>query len=157
MLALPGHRARPSSRRLTPGGPPARLCELRNIASAVRDVPQFAECTGRQSSSPGVRPPRLGSGAFDFPVRERGARYLVRTPRVGVAPAPARARAPGHAGVCAQGHRHRVSPAGAVAERRRRRAWFDVRMALNITGDAPADALLTDDPFALLVGMLLDQ
>ncbi|KRF33535.1 HhH-GPD-type base excision DNA repair protein [Yonghaparkia sp. Soil809] len=30
-------------------------------------------------------------------------------------------------------------------------------MALNITGDAPADALLTDDPFALLVGMLLDQ
>lgn len=45
----------------------------------------------------------------------------------------------------------------AVAERRRRRAWFDTRMALNITGDAPADALLTDDPFALLVGMLLDQ
>ena len=30
-------------------------------------------------------------------------------------------------------------------------------MVLNITGDAPADALLTDDPFALLVGMLLDQ
>lgn len=30
-------------------------------------------------------------------------------------------------------------------------------MALNITGDARADHLLTDDPFALLVGMLLDQ
>ena len=30
-------------------------------------------------------------------------------------------------------------------------------MALNITGDARADQLLTDDPFALLVGMLLDQ
>ncbi len=30
-------------------------------------------------------------------------------------------------------------------------------MALHITGDAPADALLTDSPLALLVGMLLDQ
>jgi len=30
-------------------------------------------------------------------------------------------------------------------------------MALHITGDADADRLLTDDPFALLVGMLLDQ
>lgn len=30
-------------------------------------------------------------------------------------------------------------------------------MALTITGDARADALLTDDPFALLLGMLLDQ
>lgn len=30
-------------------------------------------------------------------------------------------------------------------------------MSLHITGDAEADALLTDDPFALLVGMLLDQ
>ena len=30
-------------------------------------------------------------------------------------------------------------------------------MALHLTDDAAADALLTDDPFALLVGMLLDQ
>ncbi|WP_313408128.1 HhH-GPD-type base excision DNA repair protein [Aeromicrobium sp.] len=30
-------------------------------------------------------------------------------------------------------------------------------MSLSITGDATADQLLTDDPFALLVGMLLDQ
>lgn len=30
-------------------------------------------------------------------------------------------------------------------------------MALHITGDAPADALLTENPLALLVGMLLDQ
>lgn len=30
-------------------------------------------------------------------------------------------------------------------------------MTLHITGDAAADALLTDDPLALLVGMLLDQ
>lgn len=30
-------------------------------------------------------------------------------------------------------------------------------MALHITGDADADRLLTDDPLALLVGMLLDQ
>lgn len=30
-------------------------------------------------------------------------------------------------------------------------------MSLSITGDPAADALLTDDPFALLVGMLLDQ
>jgi len=30
-------------------------------------------------------------------------------------------------------------------------------MALHITGDTAADALLTDDPLALLVGMLLDQ
>jgi uncharacterized HhH-GPD family protein len=30
-------------------------------------------------------------------------------------------------------------------------------MPLTITGDARADALLTDDPFALLLGMLLDQ
>ncbi|MFN8195085.1 MAG: HhH-GPD-type base excision DNA repair protein [Nocardioidaceae bacterium] len=30
-------------------------------------------------------------------------------------------------------------------------------MALAITGDAHADAVLTDDPFALLVGMMLDQ
>ena len=30
-------------------------------------------------------------------------------------------------------------------------------MALNITGDADADQLLTDDPLALLIGMLLDQ
>src|ERR1700752_1735779 len=30
-------------------------------------------------------------------------------------------------------------------------------MAIHITGDAVADQVLTDDPFALLVGMLLDQ
>ncbi len=31
------------------------------------------------------------------------------------------------------------------------------QMGLHLTGDASADALLTDNPFALLVGMLLDQ
>jgi len=30
-------------------------------------------------------------------------------------------------------------------------------MALQITGDDAADELLTDDPLALLIGMLLDQ
>ena len=30
-------------------------------------------------------------------------------------------------------------------------------MSLHLTGDATADALLTDNPFALLVGMMLDQ
>ena len=30
-------------------------------------------------------------------------------------------------------------------------------MAIQITGDAAADRVLTDDPFALLVGMMLDQ
>lgn len=30
-------------------------------------------------------------------------------------------------------------------------------MALHITGDADTDRLLTDDPLALLIGMLLDQ
>lgn len=30
-------------------------------------------------------------------------------------------------------------------------------MTLHLTGDAEADALLSDDPFALLLGMLLDQ
>ncbi|WP_067441807.1 HhH-GPD-type base excision DNA repair protein [Nocardioides jensenii] len=30
-------------------------------------------------------------------------------------------------------------------------------MAINITGDPAADKVLTDDPFALLTGMLLDQ
>jgi len=30
-------------------------------------------------------------------------------------------------------------------------------MSLHITGDPEADALLTDDPLALLIGMLLDQ
>lgn len=29
--------------------------------------------------------------------------------------------------------------------------------SIHITGDATADAVLTDDPFALLIGMLLDQ
>ena len=33
----------------------------------------------------------------------------------------------------------------------------DGPMALHITGDTAADALLTDSPLALLVGMLLDQ
>jgi uncharacterized HhH-GPD family protein len=32
-----------------------------------------------------------------------------------------------------------------------------VHMALHITGDDRADQVLTDDPFALLVGMMLDQ
>lgn len=31
------------------------------------------------------------------------------------------------------------------------------RMAIHITGDDAADQVLTDDPFALLVGMMLDQ
>ena len=30
-------------------------------------------------------------------------------------------------------------------------------LTLRLTGDAEADALLSDDPFALLTGMLLDQ
>lgn len=30
-------------------------------------------------------------------------------------------------------------------------------MAIHITGDEHADQVLTDDPFALLVGMMLDQ
>lgn len=30
-------------------------------------------------------------------------------------------------------------------------------MAITITGDAQADALLDQSPFALLVGMMLDQ
>src|SRR5918999_4847606 len=30
-------------------------------------------------------------------------------------------------------------------------------MALHITGDPAADQILTDDPFALLTGMMLDQ
>ncbi len=30
-------------------------------------------------------------------------------------------------------------------------------MAIQITGDARADEVLTDSPFALLVGMMLDQ
>ena len=30
-------------------------------------------------------------------------------------------------------------------------------MSLHITGDETADRLLTDDPLALLIGMLLDQ
>ena len=30
-------------------------------------------------------------------------------------------------------------------------------MAIHITGDAHADQVLTDSPFALLVGMMLDQ
>jgi hypothetical protein len=30
-------------------------------------------------------------------------------------------------------------------------------MAIHITGDALADQVLTDSPFALVVGMMLDQ
>jgi hypothetical protein len=30
-------------------------------------------------------------------------------------------------------------------------------MAIQITGDETADKVLSDDPFALLLGMLLDQ
>ena len=37
------------------------------------------------------------------------------------------------------------------------RRWQNGHMTLNITGDAAADALLSDDAFALLLGMLLDQ
>ena len=36
-------------------------------------------------------------------------------------------------------------------------AWHDGQMAIHITGDERADQLLTDSPFALLCGMLLDQ
>jgi uncharacterized HhH-GPD family protein len=32
-----------------------------------------------------------------------------------------------------------------------------IRMAIHITGDEAADRVLTDNPFALLVGMMLDQ
>lgn len=32
-----------------------------------------------------------------------------------------------------------------------------VHMSLHITDDPAADALLSDDPLALLIGMLLDQ
>lgn len=35
--------------------------------------------------------------------------------------------------------------------------WQAGSMALHITGDAAADELLTDNPLALLIGMLLDQ
>ena len=35
--------------------------------------------------------------------------------------------------------------------------WQTVGMALHLTNDESADALLTSDPFALLIGMLLDQ
>lgn len=35
--------------------------------------------------------------------------------------------------------------------------WHTGPMALHLTGDDDADALLTSDPFALLTGMLLDQ
>ncbi len=34
---------------------------------------------------------------------------------------------------------------------------WSMAIALHITGDADADALLSSDPLALLVGMLLDQ
>lgn len=35
--------------------------------------------------------------------------------------------------------------------------WENSHMTLHITGDDAADTLLSDDPFALLLGMLLDQ
>ncbi len=35
--------------------------------------------------------------------------------------------------------------------------WHHETMALHITGDTAADTLLTNNPLALLVGMLLDQ
>lgn len=37
------------------------------------------------------------------------------------------------------------------------RPWHTGRMALHITGDTAADELLSDNPLALLIGMLLDQ
>src|SRR6476660_2206182 len=46
------------------------------------------------------------------------------------------------------------SPCGA---RDTGRKWEDGRMELHITGDDAADKLLSDDAFALLTGMLLDQ
>src|SRR6218665_436078 len=45
----------------------------------------------------------------------------------------------------------------ASVRARTRRAREDVPMTLWLTGDPTADQLLTDDPFALLIGMLLDQ
>ena len=36
-------------------------------------------------------------------------------------------------------------------------AWNTGAMAIHLTDDTAADELLTDDPLALLVGMLLDQ
>lgn len=42
---------------------------------------------------------------------------------------------------------------GAMARGR----WEDGRMELHITGDPAADQLLSNDAFALLIGMLLDQ
>lgn len=35
--------------------------------------------------------------------------------------------------------------------------WHDEAMVLHLTGDPSADALLSEDPLALLIGMLLDQ
>lgn len=35
--------------------------------------------------------------------------------------------------------------------------WQTGPMALHITGDTAADQLLTENPLALLIGMLLDQ
>src|SRR5674476_1699925 len=40
---------------------------------------------------------------------------------------------------------------------RERSRWHNGRMMLHLTGDAAADTLLSEDPFALLLGMLLDQ
>jgi uncharacterized HhH-GPD family protein len=46
---------------------------------------------------------------------------------------------------------------GAVALAAPVARWKTDGMTLHITGDADADRLLTDDPLALLIGMLLDQ
>jgi uncharacterized HhH-GPD family protein len=53
-----------------------------------------------------------------------------------------------------------VAPAASAPDRPEASpGWKDGRMTttLNITGDAAADRLLSEDAFALLVGMLLDQ
>jgi uncharacterized HhH-GPD family protein len=53
---------------------------------------------------------------------------------------------------------HHAPTVGDGADRVRDPAVRDnVAMALQITGDPAADQVLTDDPFALLVGMMLDQ
>lgn len=50
-----------------------------------------------------------------------------------------------------------MASAGAGRVRRIRAGATMDGMALHITDDAPADALLTDSPLALLVGMLLEK
>src|SRR4051812_18481922 len=53
-------------------------------------------------------------------------------------------------------HRLPTAPAGLTVAPAAR-VCQDGAMTLWLTGDPDADRLLTDDPFALLVGMLLDQ